>query len=81
VEAGDIYKGTHSGWYSISDEAFYSSSQITKLEDGRIVATETGNEVVLEQEENWKFRLTNYKDRLRDWLSRPECESSSNDAQ
>jgi hypothetical protein len=30
--------------------------------------------VVLEQEENWKFRLTNYKDRLRDWLSKSECE-------
>jgi methionyl-tRNA synthetase len=37
------------------------------------VATETGNEVFLEEEENWKFRLTGYKDRLRDWLSSSEC--------
>lgn len=73
VASGDIYKGTHSGWYSISDEAFYSPSQITKLDDGRVVATETGNEVFLEEEENWKFRLTGYKDRLRDWLSKSEC--------
>lgn len=29
--------------------------------------------MVLEDEENWKFRLTAYKDRLRDWLSKPEC--------
>jgi methionyl-tRNA synthetase len=73
VASGDIYKGTHSGWYSISDEAFYSPSQITKLDDGRVVATETGNEVFLEEEENWKFRLTGYKDRLRDWLSKSKC--------
>ena len=73
VASGDIYKGTHSGWYSVSDEAFYSPSQITKLDDGRVVATETGNEVFLEEEENWKFRLTGYKDRLRDWLSSSQC--------
>jgi methionyl-tRNA synthetase len=78
VASGDIYKGTHSGWYSISDEAFYSPSQITKLDDGRVVATETGNEVFLEEEENWKFRLTGYKDRLRDWLSKSECTSTTN---
>jgi methionyl-tRNA synthetase len=78
VASGDIYKGTHSGWYSISDEAFYSPSQITKLEDGRVVSTETGNEVFLEEEENWKFRLTGYKDRLRDWLSKSECTSTTN---
>lgn len=74
VQSGDIYKGTHSGWYSISDECFYSPSQITKLDDGRVVATETGNEVVLEEEQNWKFRLTGYKDKLRTWLSKPECQ-------
>jgi len=73
VASGDIYKGTHSGWYSVSDEAFYSPSQITELDDGRVVATETGNEVFLEEEENWKFRLTGYKDRLRNWLSKSEC--------
>lgn len=24
---GDIYKGIHEGWYSVSDEAFYSTVQ------------------------------------------------------
>lgn len=38
-----------------------------------MIATETGNEVVLEEEENWKFRLTSYKDRLKEWLEKPEC--------
>lgn len=74
MDSGDIYKGTHSGWYSISDECFYSPSQITRTGDGKVIATETGNEVILEEEENWKFRLTGYKERLRDWLSKPECE-------
>lgn len=32
-------------------------------------ALETGNEVVLEEEQNWKFRLSAYKDRLKGWAS------------
>lgn len=39
-----------------------------------MVAPETGNEVVWEEEENWKFRLGKYKDGLREWLQRPESE-------
>jgi methionyl-tRNA synthetase len=70
VSAGDIYKGTHSGWYSVSDECFYSPTQTTKGEDGRVYATETGNEVVWEEEENWKFRLGAFRERLTTWASR-----------
>ncbi|KAK1924432.1 putative methionine-tRNA ligase [Papiliotrema laurentii] len=72
VESGDVYKGTHSGWYSISDECFYSEKQIRQDESGKIVAIETGNEVVWEEEENWKFRLPRYRERLLSWADRPE---------
>lgn len=27
-EKGHIYKGSHSGWYAVSDECFYPESQI-----------------------------------------------------
>jgi methionyl-tRNA synthetase len=27
-EKGYIYKGQHEGWYSVSDEAFYASTQV-----------------------------------------------------
>jgi methionyl-tRNA synthetase len=69
VFAGDIYKGTHSGWYSVSDECFYSSNQVTTGDDGRVVANETGNEVTWEEEVNWKFRLGAFRDRLTEWAS------------
>ncbi|WWC61657.1 methionine-tRNA ligase [Kwoniella dejecticola CBS 10117] len=73
VERGDIYKGTHSGWYSISDESFYAASQVAKRElDGVMIALESGNEVIWEEETNWKFKLSSYKDFLREWLSKPE---------
>ncbi|WWD17494.1 methionine-tRNA ligase [Kwoniella shandongensis] len=72
VASGDIYKGTHSGWYSVSDESFYAASQVTEREDGKMIALETGNEVVWEEEVNWKFRLSKYRGFLQEWLSKPE---------
>lgn len=74
MASGSVYKGTHEGWYSVSDECFYSEQQIERGEDGKMIATETGNEVVWQQEENWKFRLGDYKDQLKEWLQRDEGE-------
>lgn len=72
-----MYKGTHSGWYSISDECFYSQTQVKKEEGSeKMVAIETGNEVIWEEEENWKFRLPKYREKLLEWIDRPEGESS-----
>jgi methionyl-tRNA synthetase len=34
VEEGHIYKGSHSGWYAVSDECFYTEQQIKDAEDG-----------------------------------------------
>lgn len=73
VASGDIYKGTHSGWYSISDESFFAASQVGE-KDGKMIAIETGNEVVWEEEVNWKFRLGAFKDRLLAWAGDPNCE-------
>ncbi|WVR07230.1 methionine-tRNA ligase [Kwoniella sp. DSM 27419] len=72
VSRGDIYKGTHSGWYSVSDESFYAASQVTKNDDGKMIALESGNEVVWEEETNWKFKLSEYRQKLTEWLSKPE---------
>ncbi|KAG9118420.1 methionyl-tRNA synthetase [Ceratobasidium sp. 392] len=33
VERGHIYKGTHAGWYSVSDECFYPESQVQEAVD------------------------------------------------
>lgn len=74
VASGDIYKGTHVGWYSVSDECFYSASQVIEKE-GKMVAIETGNDVIWEEEMNWKFKLGKWKERLIEWASRPGGES------
>lgn len=77
VESGNIYKGTHAGWYSVSDECFYSASQVTEGEGGKMVAIESGSEVVWEEETNWKFRLSGWKEQLREWASQPGGELAS----
>lgn len=57
-----IYKGQHSGWYSMSDETFYPETQIEKkrLEDGSdiFVSIETGKTVEWTSEENYFFALS-----------------------
>lgn len=37
-----------------------------------MIAMETGNEVIWEEETNWKFRLGRHKEFLEKWLSQPE---------
>lgn len=73
VATGNVYKGTHEGWYSVSDESFFSAKQVEQR-DGKMIAIETGNEVTWETEENWKFKLDAYKPQLEAWLANPECE-------
>lgn len=73
MEKGLIYKGSHSGWYSVSDEAFYPANQVTDIVDGktgetRKVSIETRSEVVLQEEENYFFRLSAFRERLIDFL-------------
>ncbi|AOA63074.1 Mitochondrial methionyl-tRNA synthetase [Komagataella phaffii CBS 7435] len=62
---GYIYKGKHSGWYSVSDETFYPESQVEQR-DGKTVSTETGSEVVYESEENYFFKLSAFQSQLID---------------
>ncbi|KAG7815906.1 hypothetical protein KL928_005245 [Ogataea angusta] len=66
-EKGHIYKGKHSGWYSVSDECFYSETEIEEV-DGKMVAKETGAAVVYETEENYFFRLREHQQRLVQFL-------------
>jgi len=38
-EKGYIYKGYHEGWYSVSDECFYTEKQIETIEKNGIKST------------------------------------------
>ena len=70
-EKGYIYKGSHSGWYCVSDETFYPETAIEEVErDGKIIkiSTETKNEVVFEEETNYFFKLSAFQDQLIQFL-------------
>lgn len=65
-----IYKGTYSGWYSISDECFYTDSQITYPPSSLTpVSIETGSAVEWSSESNYKFRLSSFQERLLDYYT------------
>ncbi|MFR7799685.1 MAG: methionine--tRNA ligase [Streptococcus thermophilus] len=69
LEKGDIYLGEYSGWYSVSDEEFFTESQLAEVyrdEQGNVIggAAPSGHEVELVSEESYFFKLSNYADRL-----------------
>ncbi|KAG0666651.1 methionyl-tRNA synthetase [Rhodotorula mucilaginosa] len=74
---GYIYKSSYSGWYAVSDEAYVPESQVAEVIDEKSgekymaspACTETGTRVEWMQEENYKFRLSAFRDRLVQWLS------------
>ena len=69
LEQGDIYLGEYSGWYSVSDEEFFTESQLAEVyrdEQGNVIGgvAPSGHEVELVSEESYFFKLSNYADRL-----------------
>ena len=69
VEKGDIYLGEYKGWYSISDEEYFTETQLQEVfrdEDGNMIGgiAPSGNEVKLVSEECYFFKMSKYADRL-----------------
>ncbi|KPJ22250.1 methionine--tRNA ligase [Streptococcus phocae] len=65
----DIYLGEYSGWYSVSDEEFFTESQLEEVfrdETGKVVGgvAPSGHEVEWVSEESYFLRLSKYADRL-----------------
>ena len=65
----DIYLGEYSGWYSVSDEEFFTESQLAEVyrdENGKVVGgvAPSGHEVEWVSEESYFLRLSKYQDRL-----------------
>lgn len=63
---GDIYKKKYKGLYCVADEAFVKE---TDLVDGKCPNHPTLDLVEIE-EENYFFKLSNYKDKLKEYLSK-----------
>jgi methionyl-tRNA synthetase len=66
---GDIYLGEYAGWYSVSDEEFFTESQMAEVyrdADGNVIGGKapSGHEVEWVKEESYFFKMSNYADRL-----------------
>jgi methionyl-tRNA synthetase len=60
---GDIYLSKYSGWYSVSDEAFYNNDEIIEKDNIKI-ATNSGSPVEWIEEESYFFKLSKWEDDL-----------------
>jgi methionyl-tRNA synthetase len=63
-KAGDIYKATYAGWYSVRDEAYYTEAETEIGPDGARRSIGTQTPVEWTEEESYFFRLSAYQDRL-----------------
>ncbi len=63
VDAGDIYLGTYSGWYSVRDESYFAESELDDGPNGEKIAP-SGAPVERVEEPSYFFRLSAWGDRL-----------------
>ncbi|SFB96735.1 methionyl-tRNA synthetase [Alkalibacterium subtropicum] len=69
---GDIYLGDYAGWYSVSDEEFFTETQLAEVfkdEDGNVTGgvAPSGHEVEWVKEESYFFKMSKYADRLLEY--------------
>jgi methionyl-tRNA synthetase len=65
----DIYLSKYSGWYSVSDEAFYNADEISE-KNGNKIATTSGSSVEWIEEESYFFRLSKWQDKLLEYYEK-----------
>ena len=59
----EIYLSKYKGWYSVSDEAFYSEDEIEKA-DGKVVSKVSKSTVEWVEEESYFFKLSKWQNSL-----------------
>ena len=69
VKSGDIYLSKYKGWYSISDEAYYSPEEIAE-KGGKKFSTFSGSEVEWVEEESFFFKLSAWEKKLLDFYNK-----------
>lgn len=72
LEKGDIYKGKYEGWYSVSDEEYFTESQLAEVfrnSEGQVTGgiAPSGHEVERVQEETYFFKMSKYAGWLVDY--------------
>ena len=69
LDQGDIYLGKYRGWYSVSDEEYFTESQLAEVyrdDNGKMIGGKapSGHEVKLVEEDCYFFKMSKYADRL-----------------
>ncbi len=65
----DIYLSNYSGWYSVSDEAFYNDDEIEEVE-GKKISISSKSLVEWIEEESYFFRLSKWEKPLLDFYEK-----------
>jgi len=65
----DIYLSKYSGWYSVSDEAFYTDDEIEEI-DGKKLSKTSKSPVEWMDEESYFFRLSKWEKPLLDYYEK-----------
>ncbi|WP_412989544.1 methionine--tRNA ligase [Pediococcus siamensis] len=68
-DSGDIYLGEYEGWYSVSDEEYFTETQLAEVyrdENGTVIGGKapSGHEVQKVKEQSYFFKMSKYAD----WL-------------
>jgi methionyl-tRNA synthetase len=63
-ERGEIYEDIYEGWYSVSEEIFYTEKELI---NGK---SPTGKEVTKIQEKNYFFRMSKYQQQLINYIDK-----------
>jgi len=63
VKSNDIYLSKYSGWYSVSDEAYYDDEEVITKENIKY-AKNSGSKVEWVEEESYFFKLSAWQEKL-----------------
>ena len=69
VDSGDIYLDKYSGWYSVSDEAFYDEDEIEDS-NGKKISKSSGSLVEWVEEESYFFKLSAWSKKLLEFYKK-----------
>jgi len=69
VNSGDIYLDKYSGWYSVSDEAYYDEDEIEE-KDGLKTSKISGSAVEWVEEESYFFKLSAWQKKLLNYFEK-----------
>ena len=68
-KSGDIYLSKYSGWYSVSDEAFYNEDEVEE-KDGVKISITSGSKVEWVEEESYFFKLSKWQNPLLEYYEK-----------